>query len=184
MTKSGLRKLYKSVRDSISSKEKTEFDSRIFTLLTNSSIYRDADLLLIYVSFGSEADTFAVIGQALGSGKRVAVPFCSGDVMEFYELFTIDSLEIGKFGIPTVIPDKNNAVIDFAGSLCIMPALSFDKSGSRLGYGGGYYDRFLCDKDIVKVGLCYERCLSCGLPSEKHDVKADYILTENRFMKL
>lgn len=184
MTKNLLRQFYRSVRKSISEKEKIDYDRRIFTRFVNSRLYNDAESLLIYVSFGSEADTFNIINHALKRGKVVAVPYCKGEEMQFYAIDSCDDLVKGKFGIPTVIPDNKNLISDFSKSLCIVPALSFDNSGSRLGYGGGFYDRFLSDKNITTVGLCFERCVDYCLPAEEHDIKINYILTENRFKKL
>lgn len=184
MKKCNLRKLFKSVRNCITAEEKADYDSRIFTSFINSPIFLNASLLLIYVSFGSEADTLNIINFALKSGKRVAVPFCNGDLMEFYEISSTENLSEGKFGIPTVFPDENKRINDFDGTVCVVPALSFDMSGNRLGYGGGFYDRFLCDKQILTVGLTYERCLCHFLPAEEHDMKINFILTEYRFVKL
>ena len=184
MTKKELRILFKSVRSYVSECERADFNRNIFTAFINSSVYRNAALLLIYVSFGSEADTLNIIRYALNDGKRVAVPFCNGKLMSFYEINSVDELVCGKFGIPTVIPDENKRITDFTDSVCVVPALSYDLSGVRLGYGGGYYDRFLYEKIITTVGLAFERCLSHFLPSEEHDIRIDYILTERRFVKL
>lgn len=184
MKKTQLRMLYKSVRNSICENEKLEFDKRIFTQLINSQIYKDANLLLIYVSFGGEIDTVNIINHALNSGKNVAVPYCKDNEMLFYIINSSDELIKGRFGIPTVIPDNSRLVTDYGNAVCVIPALSFDGYGNRLGYGGGFYDRFLSDKDITAVGLCFERCIHSALPSEEHDIKVGYILTENRLKKL
>lgn len=182
--KSKLRKLYKSVRNGLTDVEKRTFDNRIFTRFINSSVYRESHTLLIYVSFGSEADTLDIIRFALDDGKCVAIPFCNGKEMDFYILNSLECLVEGKFGIPSVVPDESRLIRDFSDSVCIVPALSFDSSGNRLGYGGGYYDRFLGDKDITTVGFCFGRCIHSVLPAEKYDVKVDYVLTENEFKKL
>lgn len=184
MMKNKLRLLYKSVRNSITIKEKSEYDGRIFVSFINSYLYRNSSTLLIYISFGSEADTLDIIKFALNDGKCVAVPYCYGNEMRFYSINSVESLVEGKFGIPTVKPDDNNIVVDFNDTVCVVPALSYDKYGNRLGYGGGYYDRYLSDKEITTVGLCYERCIHSALPAEEHDIKIDYVLTENRFKKL
>lgn len=184
MTKNLLRQFYRSVRNSLSEKEKIEYDRRIFTQFVNSRLYNDAGLLLIYFSFGSETDTINIINYALDNGKTVAVPYCKGDEMKFYIIRSSDELVKGRFGIPTVIPDSGKLIRDFGNALCVVPALSFDSMGNRLGYGGGYYDRFLSDKNIATVGLCYERCIDSALPAEEHDIKVNYVLTENRFKKL
>lgn len=184
MTKNQLRELYKSVRHSITTEEKNEYDRRIFTRFINSVLYRTSGTLLIYVSFGSETDTINIIKYALNDGKTVSVPYCSGNEMQFYAIESVEDLVKGRFGIPSVIPDSYKLIKDFSNSLCLVPALSFDKSGNRLGYGGGYYDRFLSEKNIISVGICCERCIDSALPAEKHDIKVNFLLTENRFEKL
>ena len=66
-------------------------------------------------------------------------------------------------------------------ALCIVPALSFDRNMNRLGMGGGFYDRFFAENDLLSIGICYERWFSCRLPAEPHDMKVKYVLTENGF---
>lgn len=178
MNKTELRRLYRSVRKSITKNEKSDFDKRIFIRLINSALYRNSDCILIYVSVNDEADTSDIIKYALDDGKIVAVPYCVGDKMDFLIISSLKDLSDGEFGIPTANPEKCSLVTDFKNTLCIVPGLSFDRFGNRLGYGGGYYDRFLSDKYLVTVGITYERCLSEFLQSEKHDVIIDYILTE------
>lgn len=184
MSKKELRILYKSIRNSISDCEKIKFDKSVFTRFINSDLYKKSKLILVYVSVGSETDTLDIIKFALNDGKFVAVPYCSGSEMKFYRINSLDCLSTGKYGIPTVTPDDDNLVGDYEQAVCVVPALSLDLYGNRLGYGGGYYDRFLSDKSIFTVGLCYERCIHSCLPLQEHDIKVNYILTENIFKKL
>ncbi len=177
--KKELRKLCKSIRKRIGLGERLLFDSMIFTHLINSDLYKSSKTLLIYVSVNNEADTLNIIKYALADGKRVAVPRCNGNIMNFIELKSFEELSEGDFGIPTVDSDDNKIIDDFSDALCIVPGLGFDRYGNRLGYGGGYYDRFLSCNHVTSVGLCYERCRFDMLPAEEHDIKIDYILTEN-----
>ncbi len=176
--KKQLRELYKSVRSSLSDSERVEYGNRIFSQLINSSAYRNSLKILVYVSVGSEVDTREIINYSLRVGKTVAVPVCIGKNMFFSVINSVNDLIIGAYGIPSVREENICAVNDFDNSLCIVPALSFDAYGNRLGYGGGYYDRFLSDNDIFTIGICYERCISYVLPCEEHDIKVDYIMTE------
>ncbi len=175
------RKHYKIIRKSITKEEKRCFDRRIFTFFINSVLYKKADKLLIYVSVNGEVDTLDIISRALSDGKKVAVPYCSGKEMKFLVINSPDDLSEGEFGIPTADPERCEFVSDFNNTLCIVPGLSFDVKGNRLGYGGGFYDRFLCAHPVDTVGLCYERCLSESVPTEKFDIKINYVLTENGF---
>ncbi len=181
--KKELRKLFKSIRKSLSVNEKNYFDSKIFTFLINSELYKNADFLLVYISYNSEIDTTKIIKRAFLDGKKVAVPYCIGNEMKFLTINSFDDLSEGKFGIPSADPDKCETVVDFQNTLCVVPALSFDVYGNRLGYGGGYYDRFLCKTRVDTVGLCYERCICHSIPNEKFDIGIKYILTENGLKK-
>ncbi len=173
-----LRKLYKLVRNNITESEIQYFDEIIFSKLVNLRIYNDAKTVLIYVSFGSEVDTKKIIDFSLECGKTVAVPFCYGNRMEFYAIKSSDELIPGKYGIPTADITNRVSINDFNDALCIVPALSFDLQGNRLGYGGGYYDRFLEYHSVKTIGLCYSRCIHPHLPAEDYDIKIDNILTE------
>lgn len=181
MNKTDLRKHYKSVRNNIHPEAKVELDNNIFKHFINSPFFHDSDIFLCYVSVGSEVNTKKLIDFLLNHNKTVAVPFCNGKNMDFYKIQSQNDLIEGSFGIPTADIQKAVRVADFSNALCILPALSFDKSGGRLGYGGGFYDRFLDGKTIKTLGLCYESCFTDSLPVEEHDVKTDSVLTENGF---
>ncbi len=181
--KKELRKLYKAIRNRISPNEKCCFDSRIFTFLINSDLYKNAENLLIYVSVNDEVDTLDIISYALSDGKKVAVPYCCDKKMKFLVIESFDDLCDGEFGIPTADPEKCELIGSVSNTLCVVPGLSFDIYGNRLGYGGGFYDRFLAENPVDTVGLCYERCLSRSIPSDKYDIAIKYILTENGLKK-
>jgi len=180
INKKSIRKLYLQIRNSISQSEKALFDERIFVRFINSKLYKTSDLLLIYVSVGSETDTEKIIKYALKDNKRVAVPVCIGEKMDFYELKSFSELKTGKFGIPTVDCGNNLKVSDLNNAICVVPAVCFDLHGNRIGYGGGYYDRFLSHNQVKTVGFIYERCLCFQISNEKFDIPVNYILTENK----
>jgi 5-formyltetrahydrofolate cyclo-ligase len=101
--------------------------------------------------------------------------------MEFYRIQSTDDLSVGSYGI--LEPDGSSEMYSGGAlSLCVVPALSYDFSGYRLGFGKGYYDRFLADFDGEKVGLCYESCLIRSLPHDDFDICADWLVTENKFI--
>lgn len=180
--KTAARRFCRSVRDGISAGERLEFDGRMTVLLLNSPIYKNSRSILTYVSVGSEPSTREIIKSALNDGKTVAVPNCVGGEMRFYTLDGLDSLFPGKFGIPTVDTADKTPFCDFSNALCLVPALGLDRSGARLGYGGGYYDRFLTAGGIKALALCRERCIFDALPTEEHDIKIPIALTERRFI--
>lgn len=181
MDKKSLRKLYRKIRKSISHIQKSDFDKRIFTSLINSDLFKSSDLILVYVSVSDEADTLNLIEYSLNNNKRIAVPVCENKNMYFSEIHSLNELSEGEYGIPTVKNGNNIPVKLTADTLCVVPGLCFDKSGCRIGYGGGYYDRFLSSNKIKAVGLCYERCLCNSINPDTYDVSVDYILTENYF---
>ena len=178
MNKKDLRNFYRSVRKTISQNERINFNKKILTFLINSDLYLKSNLLLIYVSVNNEADTLDIISRALNDGKKVGIPYCIGKEMTFLLVDSLDELSEGEFGIPTVNPKKSKEVSALNNAVCIVPGLSFDNHGNRLGYGGGFYDRYLNKNKIETVGLCYGRCLSDKLPSDEHDIPVNYILTE------
>lgn len=139
--------------------------------------YRSCGMLLSYVSVRDEVDTSVLIRSALRDGKRVSVPRCEGKQMVFYEIGSLDALVPGRFGIPEPLPQVS-ARPD-AASLCLVPGLSFDRCGARVGYGGGYYDRFLPGFPGTPVGLCYAALASdIPLPAEKHDCRMALVVTD------
>ena len=143
--------------------------------------YLHAETLFIYVSKPIEVDTLAVINAALANHKRVAVPRCVPDTfeMEIYYITTLSDLEKGTFGVLEPIVDKCERVGDSYGrALCVVPGLSFDAQGYRLGYGKGYYDRYLAQFRGITVGICYLGCIQWNLPHGYYDRPVDILITE------
>lgn len=144
-----------------------------------SRIYRDCDTVLVYISRDHEIDTSGIIRAAAANGKRIAAPVCTdGGEMTFRLIRDAGDLRPGRFGIPQ--PDDRCPVWRPAkGCVCICPALCCDMRGHRLGFGGGYYDRFLSRFDGIRVGLCYADSIIPALPSESWDIPLDAIFTDS-----
>lgn len=177
--KKEVRKHYMNIRKSISDVEKSVSDNNIFTYFVNSSFFNDYDTFLIYISVNNEVDTMNIIRYLSDNNKKIAIPYCSGKEMDFYYIKSLDDLIEGKFGIPSVDIKASEKAKNFNNVLCIVPAVAYDFSGHRLGYGGGYYDRFLSVNNIDTLGLCYEKCIAENLPHESYDIKIDYVLTDS-----
>lgn len=179
--KTRLRNESRQYRLSLSAEDKERSDRKIANKLLNLWTFRDADTLLAYMSTDIEVDTRFLIERAWSLGKKVAVPRCVSGTrnMIFYYITSFDDLENGAFGVmePTqaCLP-----VTDFSKSICVVPALVFDKHCFRLGYGKGYYDRFLASFRGTAVGVCYEACRKDDLPHGKYDKGLDLFITENR----
>ncbi len=182
--KKELRRLYRSIRNSVSSDEKQKLDKRIFSVFLNSDFIERHDVFLVYLSVKDEVDTYSLIEHLFDCGKTVAIPFCEGKTMRFCKINSLDETSEGAFGIPTAINPVFLHTDEIKESLCVVPALSIDRKGNRLGYGGGFYDRFLSENDVVTVALCYERCLCENIPADLFDIPIKYVLTEKNLKKL
>lgn len=178
MNKRYFREFYSEIRSNISDDERKSINNRISQNFIESDFLKDFNLFLIYISVNNEIDTSEIISFLFKIGKKVAVPYCYGKNMDFYYISSTEELVKGKFGIPSVDINSAVKVENFDDSLCIVPGLSFDNNGNRLGYGGGFYDRFLMGKNLATLGLCYEKCISEELPTEDFDIAMDFVLTE------
>ncbi len=176
MNKDLLRNEYKARRKHIA--DRNAADIAITRTLVLNDKYLNADVVLTYVSFGDEVDTRRLIVYMLKTGKKVAVPFCQNKQMYFFEISSPSEIILGKGGIPTVDPIGKIPVKPTEKTLCIVPALAFDKKGNRLGYGGGYYDKYLSQYKLNAIGLCYEDCITEEIPVNNFDVKIPLIITE------
>lgn len=180
------REKSKEYREHLSAGEKMRLDKKISNRFVNLWFFRDCDLLMTYVSNPIEVDTTLIIQQALINGKKVAVPYCISGTrnIDYYIINSLDDLVSGAFGVMEPVVEKCKKLETFDGALCIVPALSYDISGYRLGFGKGYFDRFLADIDIKKIGICYDSCIFDGLPRGRYDKKVDMIVTESRIIDL
>lgn len=180
MSKLEMRAHFKEMREGLTKDFRRSLDFEIESRLLCSEEYSKTDVIFTYVSLDPEPDTLGIIYAAFANGKKVAVPKCEGKgAMEFYFIKSQSDLVKGKFGISEPDTAKCKKAIPTENSLCIVPGLSFDAKGYRLGRGGGYYDRFLKDFKGKTAGLCYNSFLKLSLPKESFDVPVDIIVTEN-----
>lgn len=173
MNKQILRSKYKELRKNITNKE--EQNDIIFNKVINLEEYKQSELVLTYVTLKDEVDTIKLIEYSLKNGKKVAVPKCEGNDIVFYYISSLEDLENGKFGI--LEPKTNKAVKNLNNSICIIPGLAFDKQNNRIGYGRGFYDRFLENYNGIKIGLTYKECVCDKIDAEINDIKMDRIIT-------
>lgn len=178
--KSELRQKYRSLRQAMPQEIKEQKDDAIALQVRRLWQYQRNNVLLIYVSTSIEVDTHRIIRRAIADGKRVAVPRCVPDTrnMEFYYIDSIEELSPGMFGVlePSTNPDR--LYKECEGGLCIVPAFSYDWRGYRLGYGKGYYDRFLSRFEGNMVGICYSDCVQRSLPHGRYDRPVELLVTE------
>lgn len=185
--KKTVRKRMRDIRKSINPSDKKLWDEKIFRNIISTDLYRNSDTILCYISTETEVDTRILIEYALKDGKKIAVPRCNDDnTMTFFEISSLNSLERSAFGIdePSEKIHRKIKESEIENALCIVPALSFDKYGMRIGYGGGYYDRFLQKYNISTIGICYDLCISEKIDSQVHDVRIKNIITEKAIMEV
>jgi 5-formyltetrahydrofolate cyclo-ligase len=176
MTKQELRNKIKQIN--LSSEYIKYSDEIIFNKLINLEVFKTCQILFIYVSRKNEVDTIRIIKYALDLGKTVCVPKCFDNFkMKSYEIKSIGDLEIGSFNIlepKSYLKEINKNEIDLA----VVPCVTCDVDNNRLGYGKGFYDRFLTDTVMKKVCLCRKNVLQEKIPVDKNDVKMDIVLTD------
>ncbi len=178
--KKALRKRMKAVRDSFSCEEKAAADKGIRENLFESDFYKEAKLILTFVSVGSEPDTKEILRRAWADGKVTAVPKCLPEhKMAFYVIESFHDLCEGAYNIPEPKQQCREADLTEESILCLVPGLAFDRKGARLGYGGGYYDRFLGNNPHVKaIGVCAEKLVVESVPEEDTDRRLMGLFTE------
>ena len=179
--KNELRKELSEKRRCIISK--SHRDNIICQNLMCSDLYLNAKQVLLYAALDDEINIDECIIDALNLGKKVALPRCinnCGD-MEFYYINSLNDLKSGHFGVREPEINSNNVVnpLNLYDAICIVPAIAYDKSGYRLGYGKGYYDRFLKKSTALSVGVCYNDLVRDKLPINEFDIAVDYLVTEN-----
>jgi 5-formyltetrahydrofolate cyclo-ligase len=176
--KSALRKRALAMRAAMTPEERAAAGRDILAAVTSLPEYASADVLFCYVSAADEPDTRALIADALARGKRVCAPFCvSPGVMRAHEIAGPDDLNTGAYGLPEPkaqcppVPPEELALV-------IGPCVCCDREGRRLGYGGGFYDRWLEQNPAPAAVLCFETMVAPAVPHEPHDRRADIIVTE------
>ena len=183
MNKKALRIKIINIRNNMDIQSKTIYDDLIIQKLINSHYFKESKNIFMYLGYSSEIDTKKYVKQFVDLGKNIYVPRTDieNKTMEAVKIVDLTNLKEDKYGIlePTKdIEAMNKNELD----LVIMPGLAFDTNGGRLGYGGGYYDKYLqkIAGNLSKVALAYDFQIVQEVPKEEHDIKVDYIITEKR----
>ncbi|MCI8668245.1 MAG: 5-formyltetrahydrofolate cyclo-ligase [Lachnospiraceae bacterium] len=182
LTKSEARRQAKAARNSLSDSEVSAHSRCIFDKLTALREYRDSSRILAYADCNREVATADFIQICLNDGKHVALPrVTAAGCMDFYEIHDLSELIPGSFGIPEPVGNRMLLPEPDSSVLMLLPGLAFDHFCHRVGYGGGYYDRYLMDKSwIFTVAVCHEVQLMAEIITEEHDISPDLLITENR----
>ena len=179
--KKSLRKKMRLLRETMSKDKRDIASHNIVTRLINSSDYKESNTIMAYASMPEEIQLKELFDDVFENEKALAIPLIIGrGTMKPVYLPSMESLEVGDFGILTVRQDCRTFV-DFGDIDCIIiPGAAFDRQGNRLGLGGGYYDRFLQRVPLAKrIALAFDYQLLDYIPFESHDAKVDVIITES-----
>ncbi len=175
MDKITLRKQIKEQKRAMTEEQILAASERLGELFAASQAYQDAKTIYGYLPYNQEVRTVPMLQRALNDGKRVAVPKCYGNEMRFIYLEDLTLVEKGYCGIPEPIAD--GPVADDETALVLMPGLVFDREGHRIGYGGGFYDKFLAQEPThPTLALCYAFQMVDHLETEAFDVPVDTVL--------
>jgi 5-formyltetrahydrofolate cyclo-ligase len=179
MDKITLRGVLMQKRAEFSREERKGMDRDIAAGIIDSPLFKNASMLLIYAPLESEINLLPLAHVARKRGLAIAFPRCDKETntMQFYILPEGQKLTPGAYGIPEP-PEDAEVCIPDERALCIVPALSYDLSGNRIGYGKGYYDRYLATFPGVKIGATYAAMLLKSVPTEAHDLPVDWLFTE------
>lgn len=187
MEKKRIREEMIKKRNYLSEETKKEYDELIFKQLIESDIYNKSKKIFTYVSFGSEIDTIKFIKYALNENKDIYVPKTNKIKKEMVaiRINSLENMDVDNWGIlePKSV-DKNEIGKDF--DLILIPGLAFDREGNRIGYGGGYYDKYLSQikEENNKIVLAYDFQILNNIENEHYDIKVSYIITNDEFIKI
>ena len=175
MDKQQLRALIREKKRAMNPAQIEKASRALTALFLRSPQYRSAKSIYGYLPFNQEVDTYALLSQAMADGKRVALPKAYGDEMRFIWVTDLHAVQKAALGCPE--PAVDAPVAHDPEALILLPGLAFDLQGNRMGYGGGYYDRFLATELHPTVALCYSFQLLPEIAAEPHDVRADCIIS-------
>lgn len=175
MDKASLRKTIREKKRAMTPEQIEIASQKLGELFANCDAYQKAKTIYGYLPYNQEVRTVPMLERAMREGKRVAVPKVIGDEMVFIYMTDLSKVEKGYAGIPE--PVAEGPVADDPEALVLMPGLAFDHQGHRIGYGGGFYDRFLAkEPDHPTVALCYDFQLLPLLETEEFDIPVDCVL--------
>ncbi|MDR1961281.1 MAG: 5-formyltetrahydrofolate cyclo-ligase [Gracilibacteraceae bacterium] len=182
MPKTALRKLMLEKRDCLPPEERQAQSKAIASFTRESSFFIDSRVIFLYMSVGSEVATEDLAADILASGRELCVPWCRQGRMHACRVFSLTrDLAPGAWGVPEPVERRQRPLEPALIDLVLAPGLAFDRAGHRLGYGGGYYDRFLplCRPEAVVCGLAYSFQILPFVEFEPHDQKLCCLVSEN-----
>ena len=175
MDKQTLRRMIREQKRAMTAQQIDSASAVLGEKFAASELYQQAKTIYGYLPYNQEVRTVPMLQRALEEGKRVAVPKCYGDEMRFIYLEDLSQVESGYCGIPEPIADE--PVADDPTALVLMPGMAFTQRGDRMGYGGGFYDKFLAaEPNHPTLALCYGFQMVESIPTEDYDIPVDCVL--------
>lgn len=176
-SKSELRKQILSERRKLDKVTITHLSKEICTRVIAMDLYKSAQDICLYMPINNEADASLLIDDSINLGKRVWLPRVHGDTMDFYYYGRDVALDEGSYGIQE--PQSDRILVPDENTLIIMPGAVFSENCDRIGYGGGYYDKYLSKYPMCKTAaICYDFQILKEIPADRHDIKPLYIVSE------
>lgn len=183
MGKKLLRKIMREKRRRMDKNQKNLLDNELRKKLFESEEYQNSKIIFVYVSLEEEINTIEVIKKALADGKIVTVPkIMKNNEMKALKINSLDELTLGYYNI--LEPREDAQDLSNIVDLTIVPGLAFDNQNKRLGYGGGFYDKFFEKyKNSFKIALCYDYQFVATVYPEKHDISLEMIISNSYIIK-
>ncbi|MBS4217148.1 5-formyltetrahydrofolate cyclo-ligase [Bacillus sp. FJAT-49711] len=184
MDKKMIRKKYK---DRLNSLDRITYEHHSYLIankLFQSNEWKKTEIIGVTISHFPEVDTWQIIRKGWEEGKKIVIPRCNPaeKKMVFREITSFNQLETVFFGLLEPIEAETNQIINRDIPLLIVPGLVFNREGYRIGFGGGYYDRFLTDFHGATISLCFSLQISDNISIENHDIPVKKIITENEII--
>jgi 5-formyltetrahydrofolate cyclo-ligase len=183
LDKNLIREELLDIRGKLGKDEHEKKSRQIIKALMDSNLYKESNNIMVFISFKNEIDTHEFIKKAIEDGKNIFVPITipDGKKLKPSQLKSFDELEPGFYNILTPKKEFIRFIDPKDLDLIVVPGLGFDKSGYRVGFGGGYYDRFLSGlKNAKKVSIAFDFQILDEVPKESFDIPVDCIYTEKR----
>ncbi len=182
MNKKDIRDSVLFLRNSLDKKEALYISRGICNDITDLDVYDNADNICLYMSINNEVDLTYLMEQSFKDGKKVWLPRVIDKQMQFYRYDKDTKFKEGAYGIKE--PDSDEVLVPDEKTLIIMPGAVFSEDKKRIGYGGGYYDKYLSKHpECQTVAVCYELQIFPDIPSEDYDIKPQVIVTEERIIE-
>ncbi|UWG98254.1 5-formyltetrahydrofolate cyclo-ligase [Dehalobacter sp. DCM] len=177
-----LRKTILKNRRAINEEERSQKNAAIERNILSLPIYKESGTIMMYLNYWDEVDTGGIAEDTLQAGKRLVIPLCKGEIIIPYEIKRLEEdVQIGMFGIREPRPGNSRVVVPSDIDIVLVPGVAFDGRGNRIGFGKGFYDRFLPQlrDNVTIVGLAYSCQIVDKIDAEAHDFTMSLLVTEN-----